>query len=267
MTAALATTQFQQVVINRQTIDVVPTITTAILSNSVRTVYTGNGDATVYYWNYQPTTTTTDVATVISSYPTLYTSSSSSFTVSYPYGHSGYFSVGCCGSMDVVRESKSLLRKRLNTTRGSIKRALSLMTGLGMDNEVKIFLGNEAMEVAHENSAFKFVLSRNSRSILDLTEHPGYSTPYKLELRTKDDRYVANLCVIVKDTPMLDQLLAVSMFIKSGCENVLLEEANFLAKTKDAPLLWALARRYPYLKDKLLRGLDHSDALNRLALD
>lgn len=169
------------------------------------------------------------------------------------YTSSMYSTVGGSVSpFNVVRESKSLLRKRNRLTRSAVKRALALMSGLGMDNEVRIFLGNEAFEVQHSSSRFKFVISRNSKSVLALTDSPGYSTPYKLELRTAEDEHVANLCVIVEDTPMLDQILAVSMFVKSGAEDVILEEANFLNKTTDMELLESLAQDYPNLKHKLL---------------
>jgi hypothetical protein len=101
---------------------------------------------------------------------------------------------------------------------------------------------------------FKFLLSkRQYGGLIDRTIQPGYSTPYHLELYTKTDVHVANLCVYMEKTPILDQILALSMFIKSGDENHILETANWSHIVKDPVLQQAIQIQAPSLASKFNR--------------
>ena len=77
--------------------------------------------------------------------------------------------------------------------------------------------------------------------------------PYKLELYTKTDVHVADLCVYMQDTPVLDQILALSLFIKSGEEDYILEKANWSIRNCDAVLRQAILLENPSLSSKLKR--------------
>lgn len=131
-------------------------------------------------------------------------------------------------------------KKRLHAVhraKGSIKRALKLMDNVGFGNDIRIFLGGDDIEVSHPESMFKFVLTKYNNSLINKTIEAGISTPYKLQLFTKTNVHVANLCVILKDTPVLDQVLAVSMFVRTGDEDYILERANWSAITDDEDTL------------------------------
>ena len=136
--------------------------------------------------------------------------------------------------------------------RSSIKKALNLISNFGMEEDVRIFLGGETIEVSHPDSLFKFVMERKKYpNILRATEYGSYSTPFDLSLYTKTDIHIANLCVLIKDTPVLDVLLSIALFIKSGNEQELLSKANFNSLTRDIDLRKALALKNPYLESKL----------------
>lgn len=125
----------------------------------------------------------------------------------------------------------------VHRAKGSIKRALKLMDNVGFGNDIRIFLGGDDIEVSHPESMFKFVLTKYDNSLINKTIEAGFSTPYKLQLFTKTNVHVANLCVILKDTPVLDQVLAVSMFVRTGDEDYILERANWSAITDDEDTL------------------------------
>lgn len=137
------------------------------------------------------------------------------------------------------------------SVKGSIKRALKLMMNFGMEEEVRIFLSGETIEISHPESLYKFVITKYSGNLLRATEFPSYSTPYKLELYTKTNVHVANLCVYMKETPVLDQVLGVAMFIKTGCEEDILEKANFSALNSDIEFRRSLAGNDPVMQKKL----------------
>ena len=140
-------------------------------------------------------------------------------------------------------------KKRLHNiirAKTSIKKALKLIDNVGFGNEVRVFLGGDSIEVSHPDSAFKFVLTK-PYSVIDKTLSPGASTPYKLELYTKTDVHVADLCVYMKDTPVLDQVLAITMFIRAGDEEMVMAKANWSRRTGNREVIKLLQHHYPTL--------------------
>jgi hypothetical protein len=128
------------------------------------------------------------------------------------------------------------------------------MTNMGFEEEAKIFLNGDTIEVSHPDSLLKFVISKYPRSIIARTEYPGISTPYNLKLYTKTDIFVANLCVYMEKTPLLDQVLGLAMFIKTGSEELILKRANWSYITRDMELKELLIMECPYLESKLFRN-------------
>ena len=148
---------------------------------------------------------------------------------------------------------KSRLEKVKKPVKNSIKRALKLLDNFGMEKDTRIFLKGDEVEISHPDSLFKFVITkRKYNSIIERTERPGYSVPFSLELFTKTNIHIANLCVYAIDTPMLDQLMMVAMYVKTGNEEDLLREANFFSITQDKALKELIVSEVDYLEPKLL---------------
>ena len=158
-------------------------------------------------------------------------------------------------SNEEVRQHNNKLERtrsaNVHRAKSAIKKALKLIDNIGFGDDVRIFLGGDEITISHPHSIFKFVLSKRSNSIVQRTISPGFSTPYKLQLFTKCDVHVADLCVYLPDTPVLDQILAVAMYIKTGSEEDILEKANWFNKTKDPELMEILANEDPLYARKL----------------
>lgn len=135
--------------------------------------------------------------------------------------------------------------------RSSIKRAMKLIANFGMEEDLRVFFSGGGIEISHPESLLKFVISKKHNMLLSATERCGHHVPYNLALYTKTDIHVSDLCVYMEGTPILDQLLAVSMFVKSGNEEDLLVKANYLNLTKDIDLRRSLATDLPMLTKKL----------------
>lgn len=166
-----------------------------------------------------------------------------------------YVSVGPQPSAKwTAKQSREHLRKEsaaVQRAKNSIKRALKLMDGVGFGNDVRVFLGGDSIEVSHPESMFKFLLTKSKYgTLLDKTRYPGHSTPYNLQLYTKTNVHVANLCVYMEKTPVLDQVLALSMYIKSGNEDLILKQANWTLYADDDEKL-KIAEVHPMLSAKL----------------
>lgn len=137
--------------------------------------------------------------------------------------------------------------------KNSIKRALKLLDNYGMEQDTKIFLKGNEVEVSHPDSLFKFVITKKDyHNVISLTERPYHSVPFRLELFTKSGIHIANLCVYAKDTPMLDQLFMVAMYVKTGNEEDLLRKANYSCITQDKELKEIIVSEVEYLGPKLL---------------
>jgi hypothetical protein len=140
------------------------------------------------------------------------------------------------------------------TVKNSIKRALKMLDNFGMEEDSKIFLNGQEVEISHPDSMFKFVITkRRYDNLLARTEFPIHSVPFSLELFTKTGIHIANLCVYAEDSPMLDQLFMVAMYVKSGNEEDLLRKANFFSVSRDIELKENIVGEIGYLKSKLLR--------------
>lgn len=118
--------------------------------------------------------------------------------------------------------------KAATAARPAIKKALKLFDRLGKTEDVRMLVAGEEVTLSHASSPFKFVLKAYENNWLhELTQKPRRSAPFDIHLLTKDDVHLARLCVYMDNTPVLDQLLALAMFVESGQENLLLEKANW----------------------------------------
>ena len=85
-----------------------------------------------------------------------------------------------------------------------------------------------------EGINFNFRLSFKSKeSILEYTKNmKNYSIPYNLELLSKNDEKLCDICIVYHDCPILDEVLSTLLLIKSGQEELLLSTGNHLKKTR-----------------------------------
>jgi hypothetical protein len=218
-------------------------------------------NGTIIYPNrFHVLNTCTTVTTMMSNYVGTFTSNTiTNSTSNYFVTNGSVWTPAHDNAVDwaEIRRKAAAPQIVKKSTRSSIKRALKLMMGMGFEEDVRVFLNGDSIEISHPNSLFKFVITKHSRSLIRYTEHPGYSTPYRLELYTKSDVHIANLCVYMEQTPVLDQILGVAMFIKSGSEEMILKEANWSGLLDDMETREILALEYPYLEKKLQLGRNH----------
>lgn len=214
----------------------IETVTTfRVISSSTTAITTATGFANTHSTasTVIPTSTSTSIylpATVIT----------------YSYGATGW------ASSESYKEKDRPVKKFV---KNSIKRALKLLDNFGMEEDAKIFLKGDEIEVSHPDSMFKFVITkRDYNRVLRSTEFPMRSIPFKLELFTKSGIRIANLCVYAEDTPMLDQLFMIAMYVKTGNEEDLLRKANFSSITQDKTLKEIIISEVDYLRPKLLRN-------------
>lgn len=125
-----------------------------------------------------------------------------------------------------AQQQEGYLRRK---ARAAIKKASELLCNLGQEENLKLFVSGKEVEISNESSPFKFVLRPlKEANWLEQRSLKGHShTPYDLALLTKDNIHLARLCVYFDETPVLDQLLALTLFVQAGDEQALLSKANW----------------------------------------
>lgn len=152
----------------------------------------------------------------------------------------------------VHRANRSLKTK----ARAAIKKATRLFQNLGQEENLRMFISGAEVTLAHPRSPLKFVLkpAQVEGWLVDRTARGQAHAPYEVSLYTKEDVYLAKLCVYFAATPVLDQLLAMTLFVTAGDELQLLKTANWYAMEDWGPAKEQLVlQAHPQLTSKFTR--------------
>ncbi|MBC8737131.1 hypothetical protein F6X40_09960 [Paraburkholderia sp. UCT31] len=156
-------------------------------------------------------------------------------------------------ALQLVRANRRIESMKQKKARGAIKKVTKLFKIFGQEENLRMFVSGQEVEMSHPDSKLKLVVRPLSEpGWLERRSVPGMShTPFNLSVLTKDNVHVTNLCVYVSDSPVLDQVLALSMFVHNGDELEILEKANWFGINYDAER--AVVDAYPSLAKKMKR--------------
>jgi hypothetical protein len=111
----------------------------------------------------------------------------------------------------------------------SIKKAIKLYKNLFNNNNIELFISGDSFII--EGDLFNYGIKKSSISIMQHTINPvNIHIPYSLEILNKDNVVLCNACVYFQETPIIDQIIALTLHIQSGREGELLKIANFFNK-------------------------------------
>lgn len=120
--------------------------------------------------------------------------------------------------------------KAREAAKRSLKKAVKLFQNHKKQNVLMNFLDGGDVELSHPTSAYKFIIRAplgTKNWLIDKSRADyGAHSPFSLSICTKDNIFLAKLCVYFNSTPVLDQLLAMTFFVESGAEEQILETAN-----------------------------------------
>lgn len=117
----------------------------------------------------------------------------------------------------------------LKEDRKIFKRQYKLLSSVSGDKDIHCFLNGQIIELTSQRTGvtYKFRLDERKLNSLSSFNKTYYrSTPYILDIFDRDQVYLASLCVVIKDTPVLDQLTAMILYIRSGEDALILKTAN-----------------------------------------
>ena len=146
-------------------------------------------------------------------------------------------SVVCKSSKGAIMEQKKVLKRSLKAAETFVSK-----------ETVKAFIDNKEISVEGKN----LVLKATRTAQLSSNGHGAFS----VSVHTKDDVFLARLCVYFEDTPVLDQLIGMVLFVSSGCEEEFIKRANVLALSEAGrmhPLFEVNAKALDEMQEKLKR--------------
>lgn len=121
---------------------------------------------------------------------------------------------------------KNSIKKK---TRKSITRATDLFKRIIGKKEIEAFIHGE--EFLIEGNRYNYIV-KNNNNLISATENlASPDIPYELSLFHKNGNKLANCCITFEHTPIIDQVIAFYLHIKSGNEENLLKEMNFFNKS------------------------------------
>jgi hypothetical protein len=124
-------------------------------------------------------------------------------------------------------------------TRSAIKKGVSMLSALVGPESVRAYISGDGFEL--QGNLFDYRVSKTV-SIIGHTQNTGNGhTPYRLTIKEKDTGTVlGDACVYFKNTPVIDQLIALTFFIRNGEEEQLIKTANIFSRSEayyDNPII------------------------------
>ncbi len=116
-------------------------------------------------------------------------------------------------------------------TRSAIKKGISMLTALVGPEPVRSYISGDGFNL--EGRLFDYKVSKTV-GIVGHTQNTGNGhTPYRLTIMEKDTGTVlGDACVYFKNTPVIDQLIALTFFIRNGEEEELIKTANIFSRSE-----------------------------------
>ena len=118
-------------------------------------------------------------------------------------------------------------KKERKQTRNIIKKSINGLKKFVPYNNIKSFINGAGFEVIGHK--YKWVISKKEHYTVEKYSKilNSIHIPYELKLYSKENEFLADLCVTFSGCPILDQILSTVLHIKSGDEDGLLENCNF----------------------------------------
>src|SRR3546814_435974 len=122
-------------------------------------------------------------------------------------------------------------KKNKKNARKAISRAVELFGKFFDKKDIEGFI--KGYEYIVEGDKFNYRLTKTDRTNLLLNTINPYNVhiPYDLEITDKNNIVLAKACYLFEDTPIIDQIIAFTMMIKSGNENDFIQKANLFSTT------------------------------------
>lgn len=125
------------------------------------------------------------------------------------------------------------IKRSTRRGRRALKKGIRLFAKLFGEQPIKAFLGGS--EITISGCRYDYRVARSETSLVQHSANPTQMhIPYRMKVVSKDGTLLANGCVVFHDTPVIDQLIALSLHARDAeSELALLRETNFFGHTTE----------------------------------
>lgn len=124
-----------------------------------------------------------------------------------------------------VRERMKKEQTNLKKVRRALGKSAEMLKRIAGREPTHIFLSGKILTVKSETTGLTYQFTK-SGDLLEKTAYAMRTVPYQMRM-LKDGKSLARLCVYIENTPVLDQLGAILLYIRSGEDKIFLDKANF----------------------------------------
>ena len=164
------------------------------------------------------------------------TSTSSTFTINQTTSTNTYTTDTFLSEDQIARlkRSQKIDYRKLKVERKKLRSVLKKSIGvlqrfIGLDKLLR-FLKGEGFIIEAKRFNYRLTLP-NHKSLIDGTRNiDHYSIKYDLEILSKENVKICNVCTIFQGSPILDQVLSAYMFLVAGEEEEFLKNCNFIRR-------------------------------------
>lgn len=138
-----------------------------------------------------------------------------------------YQHVSWAGPRDLPRVTPPLPRPALiHAGRRALRRSIDLLRRFRPERDVKAFLDGRPLLLHGHRYDYRV---RSRGNLLEHTMNPrGPHIPYDLYILAKDGRPLASGCIVIPDTPVIDQVLALALHVQDEeAEDVIVRTTNW----------------------------------------
>lgn len=138
-------------------------------------------------------------------------------------------------------------KKKVQKARAAFRRSMRLFSDVVGADKLRAFMSGESFTI--EGVFFDYRVQQSSTKLVDHTGDPSAGhTPYKLNLLSKTGEHLCSACVYFKDTPVLDQIVALYLHITGLNEEEIVTKANHFNRSQaffnDSEMMRLVGQRY-----------------------
>lgn len=117
------------------------------------------------------------------------------------------------------------IRAKLKRARAALNRSIRLCEDMLGPQRLRSFMSGEPIVI--EGAKIDFRIKRSHTGMVEHTSNPNAGhTPFNLDILNKNGDVLCSCCTFFRDTPVMDQIVAIFLHVSSGDEAYIVKKSN-----------------------------------------
>jgi hypothetical protein len=132
----------------------------------------------------------------------------------------------CDDTSFMAKTLKINKNKEINYAKKAIKKGLKMLNNFISNDDFRLFTNGDGFTI--EGNKFNYCFKKSHTDFIQHTLNPnGSHIPFDMMILDKNNIELCKACIYFNETPIIDQLLAIVLHLKSGNECEILSTANY----------------------------------------